>query len=92
MSLQHHHRGHHPGRNCRPSPPRVLIQVTEIIVGEQPGAEISQKPVDTRQSVPQKLHGVLEPGLRPRHTQRHAQQFRTPTPEVVDPAITSDAS
>jgi hypothetical protein len=67
MGLQQHHRGQHPGRHRRSPPRRLLVQVREIVIREQPATKIRQEPVNASQPIPQKLPGILEAGLQLRH-------------------------
>ena len=91
--LQHHHRGHHPGRDGRPTPHRVGVQVGEIAVGKDAMALIGQQPVNRplRQPLTQHLAGILETGLSHRLTKSHTASIRHPHTQVVDPRPTHHA-
>lgn len=51
MGLEQHHRGQHPRRDRGATPSRLLVQVCEVVVTEEPVAVIGQQPVDPPQPI-----------------------------------------
>ena len=92
--LQHHHRGQHPSRHRRATPHRPLVQIGEVVVGEQPVTVIGQQPVDRPlpQPITEDLPRILEPLLHHRHTQRHPPILFSRDSPVVDARPTTSAA
>ena len=64
--LEEHHRRHHPGRNGRSPPHRLLVEIGEVVVPEELVTVIGQEPVD--RTLPYQLGAAHAPsrmqGLR----------------------------
>ena len=78
--LEEHHRRHHPGRNGRSPPHRLLVEIGEVVVPEELVAVIGQEPIDRTllQPIAEDLPRVLEALLDLRPTECHASNSGRP--------------
>ncbi len=60
--LEEHHARHHPGRDGGPPPLRVLVQIGEVVVAEEPLTVVGQQAIKRPflQPIAQDLPRILE--------------------------------